>query len=596
MKNSPNLHIYSTRLFLIASCFVLFFSVSLFAFGVHAAPKTSKDIPSTPASSVENKDDSKKSRQEEALSMLQVLLDSMTRKSRTLRTLEGQLRMTVDENRRKDLQEQIAALQDDIEEQKDTFKSLAAGGRLDALQDSEEQTFTWNDQLKIILAPLLRELQNLTERPRQIDSLRTEIDQINQALPLLESALARIDKLIAETSDAKVRRELQDVRATWVERKTDLENNLQVARFGLEQIRNNERSLPQSISDLFGTFIKNRGKHLLIALITFFTVFMLLRWCKEFIFNRPKFKEIEKKNFLLRLFNITFIFIIFLFACFSALAVFYAAGDWLMLVISFVLVFSIVWSAKSGLMQYFEEIKLILNVGSVREGERIIYNGVPWLVERLHYYTRLNNPELSGGRLRVRLNQFIESSSRPFGHDEPWFPTRKGDWVLLADETFGKVVQQNPDMVRLMLFGGSFKTYPTSAFMDQNPVVLSTGFIVRSVFGVDYQNQNIATSTMVETFKANMEKALEAAGYMEHTTSITVDFYQAGASSLDIIFFGDFSGALADKYFTIPRMFQRVCVETCTREGWNIPFPQLTLHSAEAKPALPDNHNEEPDS
>jgi hypothetical protein len=79
---------------------------------------------------------------------------------------------------------------------------------------------------------------------------------------------------------------------------------------------------------------------------------------------------------------------------------------------------------------FVREVTLLLNLGAVREGERVMYNGIPWLVRSLNFYTRLVNPELEGGDIRLPLRDFHDLRSRSFDANEPWFPTRLNDWVI----------------------------------------------------------------------------------------------------------------------------------------------------------------------
>ena len=59
-----------------------------------------------------------------------------------------------------------------------------------------------------------------------------------------------------------------------------------------------------------------------------------------------------------------------------------------------------------------------------------------------------------------------------------------------------------------------------------------------------------------------------------------VEFKQAGASSLDYQIYMILKGSAAKAYFKVQRLIQQACVETCNREGWVIPFTQVTVHSA----------------
>jgi len=45
----------------------------------------------------------------------------------------------------------------------------------------------------------------------------------------------------------------------------------------------------------------------------------------------------------------------------------------------------------------------------------------------------------------------------------------------------------------------------------------------------------------------------------------------------------DFKGELGDLYNRLRRSIQRWCVDACSEYGWEIPFPQMTLHGELAK-------------
>jgi hypothetical protein len=101
------------------------------------------------------------------------------------------------------------------------------------------------------------------------------------------------------------------------------------------------------------------------------------------------------------------------------------------------------------LPRFLSMVMLLLNLGTVREGERVLYHSVPWQVAMLHFYVRLVNPALEGGELRLTLSDALELRSWAFTPDEPWFPTQKGDWLLLGEQTLGQVVLQTPETVRV---------------------------------------------------------------------------------------------------------------------------------------------------
>jgi hypothetical protein len=262
----------------------------------------------------------------------------------------------------------------------------------------------------------------------------------------------------------------------------------------------------------------------------------------------------------------------------------YISGDWVLLGIALIFLFGIVWTAKQGLPLFWEQAKLLLNLSTVRENERVIYNGLPWKVASLNLYTKFHNPALKGGLLRLPLRELMGMQSRPFHKDEPWFPCQENDWVLLADGTFGQVAMQTPEIVQLILLGGSRKTYQTMEFLQQSPNNLSTNFRLNVTFGIDYQHQAISTQEIPDKLQKMLKEALIQKGYDDDLLNLKVEFNEAGASSLDLAILADFSGEVAKDHERLSRLLQRIAVDACNTYGWVIPFTQITLHTADFSP------------
>jgi hypothetical protein len=113
----------------------------------------------------------------------------------------------------------------------------------------------------------------------------------------------------------------------------------------------------------------------------------------------------------------------------------------------------VVIGSRTYLPRFMTEARMLLDMGPVREGERVLFNGISWQVKALNMYSILVNPELQGGLLRLPLSELSGMISRPDDPEEPWFPTRKGDFVMLNDGTFGQVLLQTPEVVQLKHVG-----------------------------------------------------------------------------------------------------------------------------------------------
>jgi len=237
--------------------------------------------------------------------------------------------------------------------------------------------------------------------------------------------------------------------------------------------------------------------------------------------------------------------------------------------------------SRHTLPRMMEHGRILLNLGGVREGERVVWRGLPWLVRRVSFTSDLVNPSLTGGHMRLPLRDMTGMLSRPFGQKERWFPTEEGEWVELSDGMTGKVVLQSPETVQLVPVGGSFKSYPTADFLAKNPRNLSHGFRVTSRFSLDYRHTETVLTDAPALLAESLRQALSGLVGKDHLHRVTVELAEAGASSLDLAILADFTGEAASFYTAVPRLIQRTCVETAAARGWTVPFRQVVVHRAE---------------
>lgn len=135
----------------------------------------------------------------------------------------------------------------------------------------------------------------------------------------------------------------------------------------------------------------------------------------------------------------------------AMMLVFNMAGDWFLLGIVIIFLVGVGWASINTLPQQVETIKLMLNIGAVREGEYLVYDGTPYRVDALGFSAHLNNPRLDGGTRLLPVKYLVGMTSRPVGPSEAWFPCEAGDWVELADGRIGIVISQTPAAVELLL-------------------------------------------------------------------------------------------------------------------------------------------------
>jgi hypothetical protein len=210
-------------------------------------------------------------------------------------------------------------------------------------------------------------------------------------------------------------------------------------------------------------------------------------------------------------------------------------------------------------------------------------------VESLSVFTVLKNPALEG-IVRLPLHEMDSLISRP-ASQEPWFPCQPGDFILFEDGSFGQVLRQTIELVEVMIRDSRVQIR-TREFLGKNVRNLShQAFGLACTFGIDYQHQAISLDTVPGLFREAIIARFQEAGMQDDVEELLVEFKAAGASSLDYQIYMILNGHAAKAYFRAQRMIQQACVDTCNREGWVIPFTQITVHSGDgaAMPAKPEN-------
>jgi len=56
----------------------------------------------------------------------------------------------------------------------------------------------------------------------------------------------------------------------------------------------------------------------------------------------------------------------------------YLFGDWVLLILALLLILGLIWTSKQAIPRFWTPTVLMLDMGPVREGERVHYRGLPW--------------------------------------------------------------------------------------------------------------------------------------------------------------------------------------------------------------------------
>ncbi|MEM6910967.1 MAG: hypothetical protein AAF555_05225 [Verrucomicrobiota bacterium] len=521
----------------------------------------------------------------EQIGSLQSLYQSIAKLEAELTEKRAELQAESSPDLIEELTREIGELRARRALQEQTFQNVATGIDSEQWEASSEIPFSLAKEAEELLKPFLSEVRAASSEAREAEAVRSEIRKLKGRLQLAQTAVSNLQQTVAQTPEADLQPVLQELLGLWQSRVRELDARLQAKEVELAEYQANRRSFWETSSEVMDHFFRTRGQNVLFALLAI----VLLIWGMKVLYRKVvlRFSPLHRRgrrNFYTRVFDLSYNLGISVLSVLAAVITFYAAGDWLLLSLVILFLLGLAWALKHTLPRFFDQLRLILNLGPVREGERLVYEGVPWQVRKLNFYSTFVNPALEGGLMRLPVGTVLDLHSRPIAENEAWFPTGENDWVVLQNGLYGKIVQQTPEFVHLVKLGGSRITIPTGTFLEMTPENLSHNFRLSTTFGIDYQHQRIATDRVAPLFQSHLESQLQAAVGADHLLNLQVEFKAAGASSLDYIVLADFSGKVADRYRRLERALARLCTEVCNQQGWIIPFTQLTLHHATPLP------------
>lgn len=457
------------------------------------------------------------------------------------------------------------------------FEQIATGVEIGLFAEKKSEHFDWKRELLSLAEPGIMELKRLTVEARHKTKLKDEFSFYQGLAPVAQKANEHIAALLSKVDDPELKADIENLIPEWNSVENQIQNKLDLVEMQLAKITMEESSLLESSQKSVKNFFKTRGLFLFLALVACIGVILLLRVSYLSLMRFVPGHTSRYRPFHIRAFELVYRVLNFFLTLFVLILVFYLVEDWVLLSLTIIFLMGIGWGAKHTLPRFWHQSRLMLNIGSVREGERLFYQGIPWLVKKINLFSTLENPTL-GVSLRLPIEELMDKSSRPFHQKEPWFPCRRKDWVILADGTRGCVTSLSHEMVELVLRGGAQKVYQTGDFLAQSPLNLSVNFRLKILFGISYGLQAESTQGVPDVMAAHIHEQIVQEGYENALLNLRVEFARAGGSSLDLVVIADFKGEMAPLYNRLSRAIQRWCVDACTRNNWDIPFPQLTIH------------------
>lgn len=476
------------------------------------------------------------------------------------------------------VQQQLDELGTDLKQLRKSLEQAAIGSVDTSVFNETDTSFDWQVELSQILLPIVDNLKALTEKPRRISSLLSSVERLSKQREVIETAMGNIDEELAAIEEPDLKASLGAIRKSWKRRLTENEQNTKLAKLQLSELQNSDTKWWQSAQIAIVEFAKGRGLTLFLAFCFAVVVWHGLKFLFNLFLTKKSFADQQEFRTRKRLAQYVFRAVSFIIVLIVVVAVFYVRGDVLLMGLAIIGVVGLALGLRQAVPRFYREARLLLDLGSIRENERVMYNGLPWQVVSLNVHSVLRNPELTG-IVRLPLDQMGALVSRPAGK-EPWFPASKNDYILLENGLFRQVVRLTPEVVELQSGGGTITSVPANEFYHWTFENMSRGesYAIPAVFGIDYQMQDISLSKVAPRFREAVEHAIKHSDYGQWLKQVQVEFKSAGSSSLDFWIYVTMQSTAATGMFKIERMIQQACVKVCSEEGWGIPFPHVTVH------------------
>ena len=387
------------------------------------------------------------------------ILKSIVRSKTTLQQRMDEKKKAMDqagsETEKQYLKAELAELDKQMADAATDFEMTATGVEIGLFVTKKKERFDWKEELLSLAEPGIMELKRLTVKARRKSKLNDELSNYQELLPVAVNARSRIESsLIGQTQDKSLASALKGLLPEYKGIESQIKNKVDLVQLKLDEIARQETSVIDSTQDSVKRFFRTRGLYLVLAILACIGVVFLIKLLYRTLIRLVPGYKLEYRPFHIRVLELVYRVMTLVLTILAVIAVFYFVEDWVLLSLTIIFLMGVIWAAKATLPMYLDTSKLMLNVGAVREGERMMYHGVPWRVKHINFHSLLENPDL-GITLRIPITELVGKTSRRCDVHEAWFPCRKNDWVILSDGTRGGVTQLSHETVELVLRGGA---------------------------------------------------------------------------------------------------------------------------------------------
>lgn len=434
------------------------------------------------------------------------------------------------------------------------------------------ETYNWQNEVLKILQPVFAELRRITEQTWHKDTLKEEEKELKERLVILDAGIEYLEALNPELLSKEALASIKEFDREWKDKKKNLEHELNIVQHHLSEYVD-DRNFMVKVSQNSWDFMKGRGLTIMTAIGVSVGLYYFVSYTFGAMIRRYERKKWRTTSFSFRLFLLVTQLVTFLVSLVSFLMILHSSGDMVLFGFAVLILFTLLVTFRNTIPAYIRKLRLFLNLGQVREGERLIYNGLPWKVDRIHLYgIFLSNPRLDNGELRLPVDAVDKLQSRPIKNDEIWYPSSVGDSLVLPDGKVVKVIRQTPEAIYLD-HQGSHIIYPTMEFMNLKARNISLGYSRSVSFSIECDPLSVTPKKVSETLCRAIQTRLKEA-YPDISLSerrIKVHLKQiVGGKVMHFTVMFDMPVQTEKLYFEMPSIVQEAIIGSAQNEQWTL--------------------------
>ncbi len=468
------------------------------------------------------------------------------------------------------------------------FINVSSGTDADELFNKKEEKTDIRADLLEVFSPIVNELKALSEKPRRMEKMKSDLIEYQDKLKQVDQALENIERLSQNNSSRELQEDLDNLAEYWQRKRQELSSLREATQRKIDAELEKEVPLGQAMKEAVASFFKERGQHLFFSILAFVLTYMLFRFFQRLFYRYNPLRKNDAYMIWANLADLAFGVMTFVAATGAMLVVLYLSGDWLILSIVGLVFLGLAWAARNTLPSYLEQVRLLLNFGPVRQGELVTINGIPWKVESIGVYSYFVNPLLTGGVLRLPLQDLIGMRSRPFDPREPLFPCKEGDYILLDGNQWRQIHLQTPEEVQFRWYD-MIERMPTRNFIGRNLFNISmTPFWAGGSFQIAYHHRYAVRNEITKQLRDFVDAFAKSRMYGKHLIYTWIEFGKCTEHALEFMVWLQLAPEAAEYYDRVLLDINQVCLDAANHYHWEIlRFQTIDVHMAAPKDFSP---------